>query len=373
VIAQGTTTPRDGEHDQPQDEADDGASASPFSQKRAKLVATVVVALLLAGGAWLLVGEAANWSHVMHALRRVGPWWLVLAAVGSAAGYVGYAALFQVESRVADGPRPPAGVALRVTVLIFGASVLATSAGRLGSEYWALRRMGEPAPRAWSRVLAINTWLWAFLAGLAAVGGLLVLAGAGHAPEWLALVWVLVPAAMVVPALYVSSPARRHLARDAGGRVRRAFAAAVRGLVLLRETFRDGRSGAQGVLGGALIWGGELVTLWASLRAFGVAVGYEALVIGYATGFASSMLPLPAGGAGGVDAASAYALTLVGVPLGPALLATLVQRVCTYWLPLAVALLVARSVRRLSADLGRVDRPEREGAMLLALDRLGTR
>lgn len=339
-------------------QAGDGEPAgSPFFQNRARTVATIIIALLLAGGVWLLIGEAANWSHLLHALRRVGVWWLVLAVFGSALGYLGYAALLRVFSSVAGGPRPPLSVALRVTVIIFGASVVATSAGRLGSEYWALRRMHERPPQAWARVLAINTALWIFLAAFAGAGALAVLAGAGHAPEWLALVWLAVPLGAAVPAAYLSSPARHHLSADRGGKIRRTVAAALRGLVLIRRVGRRPALAGRSALGGALIWGGELVTLWAALRAFGVDIGYGPLVIGYATGFASSMLPLPAGGAGGVDAASAYALTLVGVPLGPALLATFVQRVCTYWLPLVVAIVAARSVKRLSAALAAVYRP----------------
>jgi uncharacterized membrane protein YbhN (UPF0104 family) len=57
-----------------------------------------------------------------------------------------------------------------------------------------------------------------------------------------------------------------------------------------------------------------------------------------------------------VDAATTYALTLVGVPLAPALLATLVQRLCTYWLPLVVAILATPSLRRLRTDLPTVPR-----------------
>lgn len=345
----------------------DRSPKSPFSQSRARQIGTVLVALLLAGGAWLLIGQAASWSHVLHALERVGPGWLVIAGFGSFVGYLGYAALFQVESSVDGGPRPPRRLALRVTVLIFGASVVATSAGRLGSEYWALRKMGEPAPKAWPRVLAINTLLWAFVAFLTSVGSLLVLAGEGSAPGWLVLVWLVVPSAMAGPAVYLSAPARSHLAVDRGGRLRRTFAAALRSLCLIRETVTHRRSAIQAGLGGALIWGGELLTLWAALRAFGVDLGYGPLVVGYATGYVSSMLPLPAGGAGGVDAASAYALTLVGVPLSPALLAVLVQRLCNYWLPLAVALPAARSVRRLSADLVEVGR-RRDSAVLVGSD-----
>lgn len=98
--------------------------------------------------------------------------------------------------------------------------------------------------------------------------------------------------------------------------------------------------------------------VWAALRGFGVDIGYAPFVLGYATGYASTIVPLPFAGVGGVDAATIYALTLVGVPVGPALLATLVQRVLTYWLPLGVAILFARPLRRLDGELGRVPRPD---------------
>jgi uncharacterized membrane protein YbhN (UPF0104 family) len=243
-------------------------------------------------------------------------------------------------------------------VAVFGASVLATAAGRLGSEYWSLRRMRERPPQAWSRVLAINTAEWALLAALAAVAALILVAGAGpRVPLAVVLPWLLAIPVCAVPAAYLTAPARRSLAEDSGGPVRRTVASALRGIMLLRAA--GGRPGARGrgLLGGLVYWAGELLTLWAALRAFGVELGAAALVVGYATGYASTMLPLPVGGAGGVDAATTYALTLVGVPLAPALLATLVQRFCTYWLPLAVALAGARSLKRLRHDLTRVPRP----------------
>jgi uncharacterized protein (TIRG00374 family) len=113
--------------------------------------------------------------------------------------------------------------------------------------------------------------------------------------------------------------------------------------------------------GGLIFWAAELLTVWAALRAFGVHLGVGALLVGYATGYVSTILPLPAGGAGSVDAASTFALTLVGVPLGPALLATLVQRLCTYWLPLLVAVLGVRPLRRLGRDLETVSPPTAVG------------
>jgi uncharacterized membrane protein YbhN (UPF0104 family) len=87
-----------------------------------------------------------------------------------------------------------------------------------------------------------------------------------------------------------------------------------------------------------------------------VSIGLPALIVGYATGYVATILPLPAGGAGGVDAAGVYALTLVGVSLSSALLAMLVLRICSYWLPVLVAVVSARTLARLGRELGEVAR-----------------
>jgi uncharacterized membrane protein YbhN (UPF0104 family) len=62
-------------------------------------------------------------------------------------------------------------------------------------------------------------------------------------------------------------------------------------------------------------------------------------------------LPLPAGGAGGVEAGLAFTLTGIGIPLVPALLATLVYRVYTLWLPLLVAAAFVPQVPKLAEEL----------------------
>jgi len=332
------------------------------SRRRKRIAGTVLVAALLGGGVWFLIGQAASFSKLVDALKRADPWWLVLAVAAVGVGYVGYALMYQAVANVERGPRPALPLTLRVAVAIFGASIVATAAGRLGGEYWTLRRMREKPPQAWARVLALNTAQWAMLAAFAWSGALIMLLGAGRrAPLEVELGWLLVPPACAIPAIYLSSPQRRELARDEGGRLRRGFASVVRAIVLLRLAAARRRTLLRGVAGGILHWGGEFVTVWAALRAFGSDIGYAQLVVGYATGYLVTILPLPAGGAGGVEAAGTYALTLVGVPLSPALLATLVQRVCTYWLPLAVALLAARSVKRLGGDLADVPRPAERG------------
>jgi uncharacterized membrane protein YbhN (UPF0104 family) len=111
-------------------------------------------------------------------------------------------------------------------------------------------------------------------------------------------------------------------------------------------------------IGGAVLyWAGDILTLWAGLRAFDVHLEVIALVLGYATGYAVTMLPLPAGGVGGVDAAMTYALTLVGVPLGPALLGVFAYRFFNFWLPFVPGLLAGATLPAAYVRLPSVPHP----------------
>ena len=69
------------------------------------------------------------------------------------------------------------------------------------------------------------------------------------------------------------------------------------------------------------------------------------------------MLPLPVGGVGGVDAAMTYALTLVGVPLGTALLAVFAYRFFTFWLPFLPGVVAGATVRSAYLRLPAVPHP----------------
>lgn len=317
-----------------------------------------VVAALIGLGVWLLIGASANYGHLAAAVGHANPWWLGLSFLGAAVAYGGYALLYQAVTHVHSGPRPHFWLALRMTVLVFGSAVVATAAGRLGSEYWSLRRMREQAPQAWARVLALNVALWGVLATLAAAAAVLRLTGlSGRVPLWLALVWLAALAACAAPALFLASSRFHPVDHRAGGRLRRGWAAVMHALMLLRRVFLHREESRRGWGGGLLYWAGQLLVVWAALQAFGVQLSAPALVIGFTTGYAATIVPLPAGGAGGVDAASVYALTLVGTPLSAALLATLVQRIFTYWLPLALAIASVRLIRRLGADLSKVGHP----------------
>jgi uncharacterized membrane protein YbhN (UPF0104 family) len=321
-------------------------------------VGAAVVSTLLAVGVWALIGQGASYAKLWAAVQRASIGWLVLALATTVPVYLGYALLYQGASRVRGGPRPHLALAIRMTIAVFGAAVVATAAGRLGSEYWSLRRMQETRAVAWARVLALNVMLWAVLGALAWIGALVCLAaGVPHIPVGMELAWLLAAPGCTLLVLFVSSSRFQHLTETSGSRIRAVAGSVVHSLVLLRSLWSWRPTQIRGLAGGLIYWAAQLLMIWAAIRAFGPHLGYGPLLLGYTTGYVATILPLPVGGAGGVEAAIVYSLTLVGIPLGPALLGTLVQRLFTFWLPLAIALVSARKLRSLGPDLEAVVAP----------------
>ena len=74
-----------------------------------------------------------------------------------------------------------------------------------------------------------------------------------------------------------------------------------------------GRPDAGAPLAGSIVyWVGDAACLWAALHSVGRPLPVAELALAYATGYAATILPLPLGGVGGVEAAMTYALTAVG-------------------------------------------------------------
>jgi uncharacterized membrane protein YbhN (UPF0104 family) len=316
---------------------------------------------VLAVGTAALIGRAAGYARLLDRLRDADLHWLPLLAAGQVAAYIGYIMAYRATARVNGGPRLPFSLTTWIVGASFGAYAVANAVGALGVDYWALRRTGAGHHAAFTRIIAFKTLEWAVFSGVVAVLAAVVLAGLG--PEGLstevALAWLVVVPVCFVAARWVTSPRRVDaLTRSEGvGRVRRLFADTISSVVIVRQILGRPRMHIEAIGGAVLYWAGDIVTLWAGLRAFDVQLEVMALVLGYATGYAATMLPLPAGGVGGVDAAMTYALTLVGVPLGPALLGVFAYRFFNFWLPFVPGLLAGATLPAAYVRLPSVPHP----------------
>jgi uncharacterized protein (TIRG00374 family) len=162
--------------------------------------------------------------------------------------------------------------------------------------------------------------------------------------------WLLLVPLLAAVAIALTRP-RREGSPDAGrSPIRRVLDWAISGLAWTRAVLTD-RAGRRLLAVTALYWVGNLACLWAALRSVGENPTLTQLVLAFAAGHAAMILPLPLGGAGGVDAAMTYALTAVGIPLAAALVVVAVYRLFAFWVPTIPALVALFSVRRAGARL----------------------
>jgi len=343
-----------------------------------RVLLTLGVAIALVVGTVALVGHLTDYSRILSIARDADLWWIGVCVGGEVLAYLGYILAYHELARAQGGPRLSYWTVSRVVALGFGATVVGSSAGGLATDFWALHRAGSPLHEAARRILALNTLEWGVLAVMATISSALILAGVGAgAPLGMTLSWLIIVPLCILAAAWVSSPRRSDRltavpspipmprGRDVRAwwpfvvrALRVGLADAIGGVVFVRWLILNPRLHARGLLGYPIYWTGQLVVVYGALRAFGIDLGPAPLVLAFTTGYVVTALPLPVGGAGGIEAALAFSLHAVGVPLESALLAAVTYRVVTFWLPLFPALALLPTIRRLNEDLPRTPRED---------------
>lgn len=317
----------------------------------------VLGSIVIAAGTGFGLAAIAGDGRVLGVFGRINPIWFVVCFFAQAIAYLGYVVALRETAGVDGGPTLSYRFASRVVAAGFGAFFSASAAGGFEVDYWALRHSGATRREAMRRVLGLGTLEYAVLAPAALGSALALLAGAGHDPyEAMTVPWLLVIPGFAV-AWWLTSPVRgERLSHLDGNQAKRTFAHAVSGLVVLRSLVVQPRAHGLAFVGAALYWSGEILCLWASLRAFHASVQLPALVLAYATGYVATRRALPAGGVGVAELALTFALTWLGVPLAPALLGVFSYRIFNFWLALLPAFAAKATVRRIRETLPETDR-----------------
>jgi uncharacterized protein (TIRG00374 family) len=101
----------------------------------------------------------------------------------------------------------------------------------------------------------------------------------------------------------------------------------------VRDALDHLRSRDPALLGAILFWAFQIAVLWAAFHAFGDAPPIAVLIQAFFVGMLGNLLPMP-GGVGGVEGGMIGAYVAFGVNSGLAVVAVLVYRAFTFWLPL---------------------------------------
>ena len=358
-------------------------------------VAAIVTAVLV-----LSIGRLAGFTKLGDTLNGASWGWLGLCAVGQIGVFVGYAGAFRAsvagggdlltepagsgpggtgpgDTETSTGTASPQGPAvgvwysLKVALAGFGLTQLVAAGGAAGMAFtfWVLRRLGFSKKNAMVQLITLNTAVYFVFGGLGWLGALVGLVDPA-VPAAMAGSWLAGFAVVVALARWFTQPHRAatFAAAEDATRTRRALAVGVTAAARVR-TCTHTADGRRLMAWSLLYWVGDLVSLWAALRAFGVTVSVAAIVVAYVMGYLAQSVPIHLIATGGVDAATTFTLAAVGVPIEVALLGVVAHRVFAFWLPMIPGLWSATALARGRADRRATRSTRREAVARAARER----
>jgi uncharacterized protein (TIRG00374 family) len=334
-------------------------------------VLTIVGFLVAAIAAlYFLLPKLAGLQDTWQRIEGGAPRWIVLAFVLTAGMFGGYVAMFRGVFVRAGDIQIGWSASYQITMAGLAASRIfaAGGAGGLVLTAWAVRQAGAPRRVVADKTLSflILTYLPYAAAVIVCGFGMTLGVFAGPAPVTLTLVPAVVALVMVAIACvltFVPTDLQRRLDGFATrkGRLGR-FAQRLANVPAatsagIRDALAHLRSRDPALLGAVAFWAFQVGVLWAAFHAFGHAPPRAVLVQGFFIGMLGNLLPLP-GGVGGVEGGMIGAFAAFGVDAGLAVVAVLVFRALTFWLPMVPGAIAYFQLR------GTVDRWRAERAAM---------
>jgi len=310
-------------------------------------------------GLYYLLPQIAGLDDTWSRIEDGSPYWMFLAFVFTLGMFAGYVMMFRgVFARVPGSERIGWRESYQITLAGLAASRIfaAGGAGGLVLTAWALRRAGLRRRHVADGTLSflILTYFPYVLALFVCGLGLRLELLAGEAPFGLTVV----PAVLAVIALaiglavaLVPTDLQRRLSGWASshGRLARFAQTAANAPASASAGMRDAlahvRSRDPPLLGAVLFWAAQILVLWAAFRAFGNSPPPAVLVQAFFVGMLGNLLPMP-GGVGGVEGGMIASFVAFGVDGGLAVVAVLVYRAFTFWLPLIPGVIAYFQLRR---------------------------
>ncbi|HJU66714.1 MAG TPA: flippase-like domain-containing protein [Gemmatimonadaceae bacterium] len=331
------------------------------SAARTRSRTTIPLLVILALAVHTILPQIATLEESAAVLQRLRWWAVVVAVIAQAASYWGYGYTLHALARLT-----------RDRLSVWGGAQIALAASSVGV------LVGGPvgfaaATYRWTRARGVSYegailcgWLPKVLNALVLIG--LTIAGAAELvmrhrlsqPQLVALTTVSVAmTALVVGAIWVSWSERR-LAPLVGGARRRwarlrhrpadetSIAQAVARFATARRLLWP-KGWHQPLLGGVANAGFDIVTLYGLFLAARYDVGVGTLLAGYGLPQLLARVAFLPGGVGVVEGGMVALYRALGVPATTAVLAVLVYRALSFWLPMLLGFLMATVLQRRSA------------------------
>ena len=314
--------------------------------------------LLSLAALYFLLPQLAGLEDTWHRIEDGSPSWTLLALAFGIGMFGSYVAMFRGIFLRAGAARIDWRASYQITMAGLAASRIfaAGGAGGLVLTAWALRRSGMS-----KRLVADKTLTFLILTYLPYMGALIICGLGlrlglfpGQAPFGLTVVPAVI--AVILTAIGVSTALvptdlQRRLEGFANRRGRLGHwaqrlanlpAAASAGM---RDALGHLRHPDPALAGAVLFWGFQVAVLWASFESFGAAPPVAVVTMAFFVGMFGNLLPMP-GGVGGVEGGMIAALAGFGVDAGQAVVAVLLFRAVTFWLPMIPGVFAYFGLRR---------------------------
>jgi uncharacterized protein (TIRG00374 family) len=328
--------------DEPESDDDRGLE---FNGRNVLTLCGFLFAAILA--LYLLLPQLAGLEDTWNRIEQGSPLWIGVAFVLTIGMFWGYVEMFRgVFARAGKGFIGRYESYL-ITMAGLAASRLfaAGGAGGLVLQAWALRQAGLPKRVVADKTISflVLTYFPYALAVIVCGLGLRFGLFPGPAPFTMTVVPAVIAAIMMALCcliLLVPTDLQRRLdgfAKRTGvvGRVAQKLASVPAATSAgLHDAVHHLKSRDPALAGAGLFWAFQIAVLWAAFRAFGDAPPLAVLIQAFFVGMLGNLLPIP-GGVGGVEGGMIGAFAAFGVDAGLAVVAVLVFRAMTFWLPLA--------------------------------------
>jgi uncharacterized protein (TIRG00374 family) len=306
---------------------------------------------------YFLLPQIAGLDDTWNRINEGRPEWTAAALLLTFGMFAGYVAMFRGVFLRA-GSRIGWAASYQITMAGLAASRLfaAGGAGGLVLTAWALRSSGMRKRTVADKTIAflVLTYLPYAIAVVICGFGLHWGLFEGEDPFSLTFVPAVVGVVLLGLALaiaFIPKDLQRRLrpfAQREGrlGRVTQQLATVPAATSAgVRDALEHLRRRDPALLGAVLFWGFQIAVLWAAFHAFGDAPPIAVLIQAFFIGMLGNLLPMP-GGVGGVEGGMIGAFAAFGVDSGLAVVAVLVYRAFTFWLPLLPGVIAYFRLRR---------------------------
>jgi len=360
-----------------QTEDEEGDGLPVFTTKG--IIQTLVLIVLLILAIYFLLPKLAGFGDAIGMLGEAKPVYVAVAIGFCVASFITYIALFRA---VVGGESFPISwrEAYEINMAGFAATLLfsAGGAGGIVLTYWALRQGGMERRDVGTRMVAFIVLHYLFYPLAILVFGILLGLGVLSGSTTVSLTFVPAGIALVVMLLggalaLVPADIERRMegfARHHSGVKFLAKLATVPAMVAdgtraaLRLVANPSRAGLA-IVGAVGFWAANIGMLWASFKAFGVAIPLGVVVMGFFIGMAANLIPFVPAGVGAVDAGMIGTFVLFGFPEEEVFAAVLIYRLVAFWLPIppgvAAFFQLRTTVKRWKREGLPIDRPPRPG------------